>query len=161
MLSELINFAKNQLGDKVTQNTPLNQQQSEEAIEIGGHSIFDGLKNEAMSGNLPQLFSLFSGNLDMNSAMNNPIVQGIARNFVSNVVSRLGVSPEIATSIVNFILPLLFSTVKQQAMQNPQMMTQMMGSMGMPGTSQTNNNQSFAGETMSDIQDILGGFFKK
>ena len=64
MLSDLINFAKGQLGDTVTQNTPLNHQQSEEAIEIGGNTIFEGLKNEVMAGNLPQLMSLFSGNLD-------------------------------------------------------------------------------------------------
>lgn len=154
MLSELINFAKGQLGDTVTQNTPLNPQQSQEAIEIGGHSIFDGLKNEAMSGNLPQIMGLFSGNLDMNSAMSNPIISGIARNFISGVVTRLGVSPDTATSIVNFVLPLLLSTFKKQVAQNPQALGSLMGS-------SDNTNQSFASETMSDIQDMLGGFFKK
>ncbi|MFN8577429.1 MAG: hypothetical protein U0354_11270 [Candidatus Sericytochromatia bacterium] len=147
MLSELINLAKNQLGNTVTQNTPLEASQAEQAIEIGGNSIFDGLKGELLSGNLPQLMSLFSGNLDANSLMSNPIVANIARNFIGEAVVKLGISQETANTVVNFALPHLLSFFGSQAKQNPQTLISAV-------TEQAGDN------AMNDIKDMLGGFFK-
>lgn len=147
MLSELINLAKNQLGNTVTQNTPLEASQAEQAIEIGGNSIFDGLKGELLSGNLPQLMSLFSGNLDANSLMSNPIVANIARNFIGEAVAKLGISQETANTVVNFALPHLLSFFGSQAKQNPQTLISAV-------TEQAGDN------AMNDIKDMLGGFFK-
>lgn len=147
MLAELINLAKSQLGNTVTQNTPLEANQAEQAIEIGGNSIFDGLKGELLSGNLPQLMSLFSGNLDANSLMSNPIVSNIAKNFISEAVSKLGISQETANTVVNFALPHLLSFFGNQAKQNPQALM----------SAVTENAGS---DAMDGIKDMLGGFFK-
>jgi hypothetical protein len=147
MISELIKLAKSELMDKVSQNTPLDSQQASETIEIGGNSIFDGLKQEVMSGNVSGVMDLFSGKLDMANIMNNTIVNSIARTFILRITSQLGLPEQTATTVVNFVLPHLISFFGNKTQQNPQAIVSMVGG-------------SVGSEAVNDIKDMLGGFFK-
>src|SRR5688572_14025760 len=122
MISDLINMAKTELMDKVSQNTPLDSQQAAESIEIGGNSIFDSLKQEVLSGNMSGVMQVFSGGLNPETAMSNPIVSSIAKNFIGSLISRLGLSEQMSATVVNFVLPYLLSFLGNKAKQNPQEM---------------------------------------
>ena len=153
MLSQLINMAKNELGGMVTQNTELDQDQAEKTIDIGGNALFEGVQEQAMSGNLPQLMGLFSGGLNNPSQlMNNPIVSSIASTFIQRVVSQLGISTEVATNAVNFVLPHLLSFLTKQAGQNSGNLQNLLGMFG--NSSGSGNNQG------NDLSNMLGGFLK-
>ncbi len=152
MISELLNMAKKELSGAVTQNTELDKEQAEKTIDIGGNTLFEGVQQQVMSGNLPQLMGLFSGGLSNTSQlMSNPIVSDMVATFVQRVVSQLGISEEKATSAVNFVLPHLLSFFTKQVTQNSSNFQNMLG---MFGNSSSNN-------TGNDLSDMLGGFFKK
>lgn len=157
----MINMAKQELGETVIQGTPLNSEQAKETIEIGGNTLFEGVKDQVMAGNFSQLMSIFSGGVNSASTMQNPIISGIASTFIQRVVTQLGVPQQTAVTIVNFVLPHLLSFLQSKAGQggNPQNLMQMFANGG--STTNTNSTNSMAGEAMSDIQDMLGGFFKK
>lgn len=161
MLSQIINMAKQELGETVTQGTPLNSEQAKETIEIGGNTLFEGVKDQVMAGNFSQLMSIFSGGVNSASTMQNPIISGIASTFIQRLVTQLGVPQQTAVTVVNFVLPHLLSFLHGKVGQggNPQDLLQMFS--GATSNSTTKPNNSMAGEAMSDIQDMLGGFFKK
>jgi hypothetical protein len=55
MIDQLINMGKQQLGASLKQRQNLNDQQVNQTFDVAQSSFMDGLKNQAMSGNISQL----------------------------------------------------------------------------------------------------------
>jgi len=59
MLDQLINLVEQQAGSAIINNPAIPNQYNQAAIKDVAQQIFNGLQNQATSGNLQQLTSLF------------------------------------------------------------------------------------------------------
>ncbi len=64
--------------------------------------------NELTSGNISGLKSLFKGELDIAS---NPIVGNIVNQLVESLSSKVGLSPNLASSIGTFVIPFVMNKI--------------------------------------------------
>ena len=128
MLQNLINLVKENAGDAIINNSEVPNDQNDNAIEVTGHSIVDTLKSAVSSGNISQLTDLFSG--DARGSESTQLASDAKSNVVSNLIEKLGLSPEIASKIAHTVVPLV--------------MAKLVGKTNDP------NNSSF------NIKDILG-----
>ncbi len=128
MLENLINLVKENAGDAIVNNPEIPNEQNDEAIEITGHSIVDTLKNAVSGGDISQLTSLFNG--DSSNTETSQLAGTAKSNVVSNLIEKLGLSPEIAQKVAQTVVPIV--------------MAKLVGKTNNP------NDSSF------NIQDILG-----
>ena len=103
MLDQLINLGKQQLGQTLKDKENLNDQQVSQTFDVAKGSFFDTLKDQALSGNISQLTDMFNGK----SSNTSSLVEGVVKNFVPQLVSKLGISQDKAGSIANMVVPFL------------------------------------------------------
>lgn len=109
MLDQIINLVKEQGTEYFKKQTNVPNEQAETAAETAGESIFEGLKDQVLSGNLEGVKDLLSGNSNMNSS--NPIVKQITDMFVSKLSGKSGISTETAESASQEGIPNLLESV--------------------------------------------------
>lgn len=149
MLDQLINMGKDQLGQNLMQKENLNNQQMNDAFDVAKDSMFSGISNQAMSGNLSQLTSLFNGNQNNSSFLN----QSVMNSIIPQLSSKLGVSNDKASSIASLIVPFLISKFASNETGTVNNSNDFMSMFGIGG----GNN---SGNMLDNITDNLGGFFK-
>ena len=103
--------AKNSIGKQLGSKFQLNQQQADKALSLTKDSLQAGLLKEATSGNISGLMNLFNGK---SPVAGNPIVNNIASQLVGSFTSKLGLSPQIASTVANFVVPFLLSKISSQ-----------------------------------------------
>lgn len=107
MINEIINQGKELLSGKLKETVGLKDNQIDTALETAGQSTIEVLKNEVTGGNLKGVLDLFNGKDGISQS--NPIVDGIAKKFISNLVSKLGIGEGVASKASDVILPYIMS----------------------------------------------------
>lgn len=107
MLDQIINIGKNMLGDKLKGEFNLNENQVDESMVLAKESVHEGLKKEALGGNLGQIMSLFNGQSSATSS--NPIVSSIINIFAGKLGSKMGLSSAISSQLANMAIPFIMS----------------------------------------------------
>jgi hypothetical protein len=105
MLDQLINLGKQHLSQSLKDQGKLNDQQIGDTFSVAKGSFLDGLKDQAMSGNISQLTNLFNGK-ESNS---NFLTENVMKHFVPQLASKIGISQNQAMSIGNMVIPFLVS----------------------------------------------------
>jgi hypothetical protein len=147
MIDQLINLGKQQLGQTLKQNQNLNDQQVDQTFNIAQSSFLDGLKNQAMSGNISQLTNLFNGKESNSSFLSSSIMSSM----VPQLTSKLGVPQDKANSIANSVVPFLvnkFASKETGTVNNSGDLMSMF------------NLGDIGGDMLGGLTDKLGGFFK-
>lgn len=158
MLDQIIEFAKEQGTAYFKNQTDVPNEKAEQAAATAGESIFDGLKEQLMSGNLDGVKDLLSGNTKMDSS--NPIVKQIMNMFSSKLSGMSGVSAETAESASEGGIPSLLQSLVGKFMSNDSADS---------GFDVTALAKSVMGDKIEDaVEDLkenlggmLGGFFGK
>lgn len=103
MLDNLIQLVKEHAGDAIINNPVIPNERNDEAIQTTSDGILDGLRQQAGSGGLDQITSLFAGgNVTSNSAFN-----GIAENVSQQLMGKFGLDKGAAGNIVSSLLPVV------------------------------------------------------
>ena len=105
MFQELINLVKENAGSVIQNNPAIPADKKEEAVQIAGSSVMDGLKNSLMSGNIKDVLKLFSGGgADTASS---PVTQNVNNTLTENLSSKLGIPASQAGGIASAIIPMI------------------------------------------------------
>jgi hypothetical protein len=145
MIDQLINMAKQQLSGTLKQQHQLNDSQVNETFNVAEHSMMDGIKNLAATGNLSQITNIFNGK-DTNTSF---LTNDVTKNFIGQLAAKIGVSPEKASSIAATVIPFLinkFSSKETGTVENEGGLMDMIG-LG-------------SGNPLSEISGKLGGLFR-
>lgn len=103
MIDQLIKMGKEQLSQSLKQKENLSDDQVNETFKVAYQSLMNGVKDMATSGNISKLTSAFNGSKGDASAL----TQIVMKNFVPQLSSKLGISPDKAGSIANMVIPFL------------------------------------------------------
>ncbi|WP_225865844.1 hypothetical protein [Dyadobacter aurulentus] len=113
MLEQLFDLVQQNSQQAVVQNPDVPNEQNQEVMNTLVGSITGGLQDQAQSGNIGGLMSLFSGESGTSGAslLNNPIVASIATNAIGAIVQKFGLNSQVAGNIVNAVLPSVLGAV--------------------------------------------------
>ena len=100
-------MGKGQLAKMLTDQTGLQEDKTDQAIEVTKDTVGNGLKDELMKGNFGGVMDLFNGNAPTTTS--NPIVNGITGNLVSNLASKVGIPEGIAKQVANVAIPFVMN----------------------------------------------------
>lgn len=121
MFDQLIQFAKEQLGDQFKIDNQLDDNQQSEVFSTAQSSIMDTVKNQIGSGNIGGLMNLFNGQDDANP-QSNPIAGQAQQNVVASLMDKLGLDEGKAGAIAQQIIPAVmqrFSSPETGTAENP------------------------------------------
>ncbi len=142
MLDQLINLVEQHAGSAIVNNPAIPNQFNQAAIQDVAHQIFNGLQNQAASGNLQQLTTLFqSGTTNIGS---NPIVSQLISSVASSVSSKFNVSPQAAQNMASNLLPTVMNQLVSKT-NNPNDTSFDLSSM----------MQTFTGNSKVDVAGML------
>lgn len=111
MLDTIINAAKGELTKQLGSQFQLNPQQADKALSLTKDGMQAGLLKEVTSGNISGLVNLFNGK---SPVAGNPIVNGIVTQLVGSFTSKLGLNPQMASTVANFVVPFIVSKISSQ-----------------------------------------------
>ena len=109
MLASLLSMGKGQLAKMLTDQTGLQEDKTDQAIEVTKDTVGNGLKDELIKGNFGGVMDLFNGNAPTTTS--NPIVSGITNNLVSNLASKVGIPEGIASQVANIAIPFVMNKI--------------------------------------------------
>jgi hypothetical protein len=162
MLDQLINLVEQQAGSAIINNPAIPNQYNQAAIKDVAQQIFNGLQNQATSGNLQQLTSLFqSGTTNLGT---NPIVSQLISSVAGSVSSKFNVSPQAAQTMASNLLPSVMNQLVSKT-NNPNDTSFDLTSMMQTFTGSSNFdlsgmlNQLTGGQNAGGIRGILGKLF--
>lgn len=108
MFQEIFNKTSGDLLSGLTGQLGLGQDQAKSALNITKDNLLSSLGKEAATGNMDGILKM----LNMGSgAQSSPIFQNLVGGLSSSYISKLGVSPQIASQISTFILPKIISAI--------------------------------------------------
>lgn len=152
MIDQIINSLKGELTQKFTGDFGMQQEKVDDAVVLAKDDIFDTVKDEVGRGNLGGLMSLFQ---DKGRIASNPIVTNMIRKYAGNLGSKLGLDPNISSTIANYAIPFIvgkfINTAQEKGVDQMSLMSMFAG-----GDKGKNPGDTLKGQ----FGDSLGGFFK-
>lgn len=106
MIENLLNLIRENAGDSIINNPDIPNERNDEAIQATGASILTGLQGMMAQGNVKEVLGMFAqGEVDQN----NPVVQNLSGNVISDMMGRFGMDSGKAGSLVGSLLPMILS----------------------------------------------------
>jgi len=143
MLDQLIQLVEQQAGSTIVNNSAIPDQHNNAAIKEVAQQIFNGLQNQATSGNLSQLTSLFQGGTS--NVASNPIVNQLVSSVANSVATKFGVSSQAAQSMASNLLPTVINQLVSKT-NNPNDSSFDLGNM----------MKTFTGNSNFDVSGMIG-----
>jgi len=103
MLDQLVQLVKNYAGEAIVSNPAVPNDQNDAMINEASQSISNGLQTALANGQTQDVLGLLKGQTGTDTS--NPLVNNISGNFISNIMQKFNISPEIASSIAGSIIP--------------------------------------------------------
>jgi hypothetical protein len=106
MLDQIIQYAKDQLGDQVKGQHGLDDNQQSEVFSIAQSSLFESIKGQITGGNLNQIMEMFNGKTDADNGavsgqMTNSVVQGLMDKLGFDNAKAGGIAQSVIPAILN------------------------------------------------------------
>ena len=116
MIEELIGKLKSEVGDQLTNETDVSSGDLDNVFSVFGDVLKNEGAKELMSGNLSGLMNLFSD--EPNDTEANHIESNVSSGIVSELMGKLGISPDQAQKIVAIALPILMNMITNKKGSN-------------------------------------------
>lgn len=108
MIQDILNKTSSDLISGLTGQFGLGQDQAKNAMNLTKDSLLSSFGKEAASGNMDGMLKM----LNMGSgAQSSPMFQNMLGDLSGSYIAKLGVSPQTASQISNFILPKIISAI--------------------------------------------------
>ncbi len=151
MLEQLINSVKAEVGSQIAGETNLPSGTMDKVFSVIGDVTKSEITSQMIGGNLSNVMNLFSDKPNNNEA--NQIQSNISSGVLSGLTSKLGLSPQIARTIVAVAIPALVNMITRKNNttpdDDPSPLNEIFGGSGKGGL--------LGGVTKS----VLDGLFKK
>jgi uncharacterized protein YidB (DUF937 family) len=117
MLENLLGTLKSEVGSQILNQTQLPANKLDGVFKVIGDVTKKEVTNQMTSGGIENLLNLFSNK--PNSAAANLIQNNIASGVVSNLVSKLGLSQDIAKTISGIAIPVIINLITKKNSVTP------------------------------------------
>jgi hypothetical protein len=155
MLDQLIQTAQQELGPKLEQ-LGVKPEQIGSVFNVAQESVTGGLKNEVLGGGLDSVFSLFNG--QGGHLQSNSIVSSLSDNFISSLVSKLGLDPSLASKISGVVVPFVMEKFAGSETGSASSPTDLADKLGFGDISNTLGNL-LGGKKGGDLLGDIGNLF--
>lgn len=159
MIDQLMKLVRDNAGDEIINNPAIPDEKNDEAVQEVGQNILGGLKDQLSGGNIQEMMAMFNGGATSGS---NPVVSQLISKVAGGLASKLGVSPQVATSIAAGILPKVlgqFVNKTKDPNDNDFDLQDVMSKLG--GDGNTNVGDLISGMTGSSGKGGIGGALGK
>jgi len=113
MFETLMNLVQQNAGQSVINNPAVPNDQNDNVMQTVTGSIMNGLGQQAQGGGLGSLLGMVTG--QGGSTDNHPAVQGVQQNVQQDLMSKLGISPQVAMSIAGALVPIVLNKLMHKA----------------------------------------------
>jgi uncharacterized protein YidB (DUF937 family) len=117
MLEQLINSLKSEVGGQVLDQTNLPSGHLDKIFSVIGDVTKKEVAGNILKGNLSDVMNLFSNQTNTDGA--NQIQSNISSSVISNLTSKLGLSPEVSSNIASAALPGLINMITKHNSTTP------------------------------------------
>lgn len=150
MLQEILGQVSAQLTSGLKEKVGLDPDQAKQALDLSKDSLISSISREAISGNLDGILNMVNMGA---SAGQSPVFQNLLGGLDKDLISKMGVSPEIAGKISTVVLPAIIKAISDYKEGNLDIsdLTKMIGG-GL--------GDSFLGKAGDLLKGGLGNFFK-
>lgn len=111
MLEQILELVKQQGQQAVVQNAEVPNDKNNDVMTEAANTITGGLQNMLSGGGLQSILSMFSGNQNRSSILNNPIASMMIGHLANNLVKKLNLNPTVASTVANNIIPGVLSSL--------------------------------------------------
>ncbi len=153
MLEQIIASLKGELLQKFTKGEQsIPEDKVDDAVGLAKDNMLETVKDEVQRGNLNGLLDLFK---DKQNVASHPIVTNMIMKYAGDLGAKLGIPPNMATTIANFAIPFILKKIMGKAEEQGVDQNALMGMLG----------GSMGGGDMGNLMkgkfgDALGGFLK-
>ena len=150
MLEQLISSLKSEVGGQIMDQTNLPSGHLDQILTVISDVTKKEVAGHILEGKLSEVMNLFSNQPNTDGA--NQLQSNISSGVVSNLTSKLGLSPELSNNITSIALPALIKAVTKHNSStpddDPSPLHELFGTAG---------NGGFLGTA----KNLLGGFLNK
>jgi uncharacterized protein YidB (DUF937 family) len=151
MIEQLVSKVKAEVGGKIASDIKLPAGTVDKVFSVIGDATKKEVVGQMAGGNLSNVMNLFSDKPNNKAA--NAIQSNISAEVISNLTSKLGLSPQVAKSIAAAAIPALVNLITQKNNTTPDNdaspLSEIFGTLGKGGM-------------LGNLaQGMLGGLFKK
>ena len=114
MIEPLSKLVEESAQQTIVQNKAIPDQFNNAAIKEVTNQIFTSLKGQVSQGNMQQVIAMFQTNAGRTMGAN-PVVTTIISSVTTSLQSKFGISPEVAQSVANGLVPQVMSQVIRKA----------------------------------------------
>ena len=115
MFETLMNLVQQNAGQSVVNNPAIPNDQNDNVMQTVTGSIMNGLGQQAQGGGLGSLLSMVTGQGGGGNIDNHPAVQGVQQHVQQDLMSKLGISPQVAMSVAGSLVPMVLSKLMHKA----------------------------------------------
>lgn len=152
MLDQLINAAKGQLGDVIS-NQGVTTDKLDYIAGISKDTLKEGVMDQVSSGNLDGIMNLFTGKEEATSG--NPIVSSMISMFTQKATSSLGLDDSKAGGIAAAVIPMVVQLVQSKFSGDDGADNgDLLSSLGLSGDGLMDKAKDLLGDK---AKDLLGG----
>ena len=150
MSQEILSKTSTELLSGLTGKVGLGQDQARQALDVTKDSLVSSIGKEALAGNLDEILKMVNMGASANQS---PIFQNLLGGLDKDLISKMGVSPDIANQIGKVVLPALIKAISDYKEGNLDVsdLTKMLGG-GL--------GESILGKAGDLLKGGLGNFFK-
>lgn len=156
MLDQLIQTAQQHLGPQL-QQIGVKPEQLGGIFNVAQDTVTDGLKQEATSGGLDSVMSLFNGN--GGNLQSNSIVSSLSNNFVASLASKLGMDQSMATKVSGLVIPFIMSKFSSSETGSASSPTDLISQLGFGDIGSSLGGMLGGGDKGGDLLGGLGKLF--
>ncbi|GAB3643736.1 hypothetical protein [Spirosoma arcticum] len=113
MFETLMNLVQQNAGQSVINNPAIPNDQNDTVMQTVTGSIMNGLGQQAQGGGLGSLLGMVTG--QGGSIDSHPATQGVQQNVQQDLMSKLGISPQVAMSIAGALVPMVLGKLMNKA----------------------------------------------
>jgi len=125
---------------------------ADDVVKVGTETIFDGFKDELLSGNVSGLTNLVKGGTE--NMVENVMIKSISEKVVAALSEKVGLSPQISNQVVGIILPFIMDMLNKKDDDDSSFNIGGMFDM-LTGA----KSESDSGDLISGLSKGLGGLF--
>lgn len=152
MIEQIISTLKGELSKKFTGEYGMQQDKVDDAVMLAQKDIMDTVKDEVGRGNFNGLMSLLQ---QKDQIATNPIVTNMVRKYAGDLGSKLGLDPQLASTVASFAIPFILKKFVSSTEENGLDMGSLMAMFSGPKGEEDLNDK-----LKGQFGDSLGGFFK-
>ncbi|AUD07614.1 hypothetical protein CWM47_35765 [Spirosoma pollinicola] len=115
MFETIMNLVQQHAGQSVVNNPAIPNDQNDNVLQTVTGSIMNGLGQQAQGGGLGSLKGMATGQGDSSTLADHPATQGVQQTVQQDLMSKLGISPQVAMSVAGSLVPMVLSKLMHKA----------------------------------------------